>query len=80
MYLELFLLIISPYLCFFGIIIPAIVTGFAYGILSVWTDLFKKEIRKGDIQMILAIVFVLAAIVSCGSVIYLYRDYPIMLD
>ena len=80
MFLGLFLQIVAPYLFFFGIIIPAILTGIAYGMLAVWTDRSRKEISKESLKIILAIVFVLAALISCGSVINIYREYPIMLD
>jgi hypothetical protein len=77
---EIFLLSISPYLCFFGIILPALVTAIAFWILAVWVDLSKKKIAKNRVKIVLLTVFMFAAIVSWGSIIYYFRHYPIMLD
>lgn len=77
---EIFLLLISPYLCFFGIVIPALVTAITFWLVAVWIDLSKKKISKDRIKIVLVMVFLFAAIVSWGSIIYYFRHYPIMLD
>ena len=68
------------FLFFFGILIPAITTSMVYVMLSVGADLFKKEIPKKKVTIILIMAFVLTAIVSCGSVVYYFKDQPIMFD
>ena len=80
MYELLFLMVMSPYICIFGIIIPTITTGVSYGVLTVVTDLFKKEFSKEKIKLFLIITFILTFIISCGSFIYAFKDHTIMLD
>jgi len=80
MYLVLFLSSAGPYLCFFGIILPALVTAIAAWILVVSADLSKKKISMNRLKIVLVIIFIFAAIVSWGLIVSYFRHYPIMLD
>jgi hypothetical protein len=80
MYLVLFLLHAGPYLCFFGIVLPPLVTISAFWILAVWADLAKKEISIDRVKIALVVVFIFASIVSWGLTISFFRHYPILLD
>jgi hypothetical protein len=75
-YLYMLILARSPFLCLFGIIIPAITTGIVYRLLTVDSDLSLEKVK-----IVLVIVFVLTAIVSCSSFFYLYfRDNTPIMD
>jgi hypothetical protein len=74
------ILIIFLFLFFFGIIIPAIVTSMVYVMLVVGSDLFKKELTKQKVIIVLIIAFVLTALVACGTLVYYFKDIPLVLD
>lgn len=80
MYLVLFSIYAGPYLCFFGIVLPALVTAITFWLVAVWADLSNKQLSNGQIKIILVTVFVLAAIGSWGLLISYFRYFPIMLD
>jgi hypothetical protein len=80
MYPAIFLLYAGPYLCLFGIVIPVFVTALAFRILSVWTDESEKKIPEDQVKRVLVIVFIFAAMVSWGLIIFYFGDHPIMLD
>ena len=80
MYLVQFLLSAGPYLCFLGIILPAVVAAIAGWIFVVRADRTKPKISLGRLKLILVIVFLFAGIVSWGLIITYLRYYPIMLD
>jgi hypothetical protein len=77
---TLFLLVIIAYLVFFRVIIPGIATSLFYGVFTFWTYFLRKEVSKDRLTIILVLVYVLTAILSCGYVVYYLREHPPMFD
>ena len=69
-YLYYLIVGLSPFLCFFGIVIPAITTGIVYGVAVLILNKFNKKISKENLKTVLATIFILASIISCGSFLY----------
>ncbi len=70
MYLYHLIVGLSPFLCFFGVVIPAITTGIAYAVAVPVMDVFNRQISKENLKTLLITIFVLVSIVSCGSFLY----------
>jgi hypothetical protein len=69
-YLYYLIVGLSPFLCFFGIVIPSITTGIAYVIVVPVMSIFNKAISKKNLKTLLISLFILISMVSCISFLY----------
>ena len=79
-YLIQFLLGVGPLLCFYGIGFPALVTTIAYWVLQVWIGKSKKKVSTNQVNAVLVMIFIFAAIVSWSLIFFFFRLFPIVLD